>query len=80
MTVRLAKDELDVGRIARSRKAYGIRKKSRMENAGLESLRVSFDKVQIREYPIIMGSNPAVSQVRTCYCQHCAVMTASDET
>lgn len=62
MIIRTVNDLNDQNRKVRSELFYERRRRERLEHAGVDRLKVSFDSIQIREYPIIMGANPAVSQ------------------
>lgn len=62
MIVRTEKDQNDEQKKLRSVSLYKERRKERLQEAGLSKLQVSFDTLHIREYPIILGANPAVSQ------------------
>ena len=60
--MRTTNDFIDNQKKLKSEEYYRERREQRMKEAGLDNLRVTIDKVQIREYPIILGCNPAVSQ------------------
>lgn len=64
MIVRTKQDELNEEKLMQYKKMYEERKKERLQNIGRKKLQVSFGKIEIREYPIILGYNPAVSKVR----------------
>jgi hypothetical protein len=64
MTIRLQAIVEDSIKEKKNHAAYLKRKQNRLKEAGKEEFRVSFDRVEIREYPMILGYNPAVSQVR----------------
>lgn len=62
MILRTVNDEHDDGRREKQRILYEERKRRRLESSGAERLEVSFSTVEVREYPIILGDNPAVSE------------------
>lgn len=62
MTIRLQAIVEDSIKEKKNHAAYLKRKQNRLKEAGKEEFRVSFDRVEIREYPMILGYNPAVSQ------------------
>lgn len=66
MIIRSVKDQNDEARYAKSMQSYNERRERRMKNAGVENksdFRLKYDQVIIREYPMILGVNPAVSKV-----------------
>lgn len=64
MIIRNKQDELDEKKLTYYKSLYEERKKERLQNMGRKKLQVSFSKIEVREYPIILGYNPAVSKVR----------------
>eukprot|EP01083_Nonionella_stella_P055990 147651_1 len=61
MIIRSTKDANILARERKSKKLYLQRLEQRLKDAGKESFNVAFDSVEVREYPMILGFNPAVS-------------------
>jgi hypothetical protein len=62
MIIRTEKDANIKARELKSKQLYAQRKVQRLKDANIEKFVVSFGTVEIREYPMILGFNPAVSQ------------------
>lgn len=62
MIIRSTKELEDVSKKNHREMQYKERRKDRLKVAGVDDLHVSFDTLQIREYPIILGDNPYVTQ------------------
>ena len=68
MVNRTHEDAIDETKSIQNKKLYKTRISERLKTAGTSRLTISFGSVEIREYPMILGFNPAVSQVSCSTC------------